>query len=98
LHELLLIISFQNPELAGVYHVSSDPISKYDLLKLVARKYDKKIEIEPYDDFRQDRSLDSSLFRRLTGYMPPSWPELVDKMHQDFISLPQNILSIIGEV
>ena len=83
-----------NPELAGVYHVSSDPISKYDLLKLVARKYDKKIEIEPYDDFRQDRSLDSSLFRRLTGYMPPSWPELVDKMHQDFISLPQNILSI----
>jgi len=79
-----------NPELAGVCHVSSDPISKYDLLKLVAKKYGKKIEIEPYDDFRQDRSLDSSLFRRLTGYMPPSWPELVDKMHQDFISLPQN--------
>ena len=79
-----------NPELAGVYHVSSDPISKYDLLKLVARKYDKNIEIEPYDDFRQDRSLDSSLFRRITGYMAPSWPELVDKMHQDFISLPEN--------
>lgn len=74
-----------NPELTGVYHVSSDPISKYDLLKLVARKYDKKIEIEPYDDFLQDRSLDSSLFRRLTGYIPPSWPELVDKMYQDFI-------------
>ena len=79
-----------NPELAGIYHLSSDPISKYDLLKLVARKYDKNIEIEPYDDFRQDRSLDSSLFRRITGYMAPSWPELVDKMHQDFISLPEN--------
>ncbi len=79
-----------NPELTGVYHVSSDPISKYDLLKLVAKKYDKEIKIEPYDDSRQNRSLDSSLFRRLTGYMPPSWPELVDKMHQDFISLPQN--------
>lgn len=77
---------FPNNELTGVYHVSSDPISKYDLLKLVARKYDKKIEIEPYDNFRQDRSLDSSLFRRLTGYMPPSWPELVDKMYQYFIS------------
>ena len=69
------------PELTGVYHVSSDPVSKYDLLNLVAKKYGKKIEIEPYDDFRQDRSLDSSLFRRLTGYMPPSWPELVDQMH-----------------
>jgi dTDP-4-dehydrorhamnose reductase len=79
-----------NPELTGVYHVSSDPISKYDLLKLVAKKYGKKMDIEPYDDFRQDRSLDSSLLRRLTGYMPPSWPELVDKMHQDFISLSQS--------
>jgi len=83
-----------NNELIGVYHVSSDSISKYDLLKLVAIKYDKKIEIEPYDDFRQNRSLDSSLFSRLTGYVPPSWPELVDKMYQDFISLPQNTLSL----
>lgn len=86
-----------NPELTGIYHVSSDPVSKYDLLKLVAKKYGKKIEIEPFDDFRQDRSLDSSLFRRLTGYMPPSWPELVDKMYQDFISLPQNTIDT-GEV
>jgi len=83
-----------NPELTKVYHVSSDPISKHDLLKLVARKYDKKIEIKPYDNFQQDRSLNSSLFRRLTGYMPPSWPELVDKMYQDFISLPQNTLPL----
>ena len=74
------------PELAGVYHASSDPISKYDLLKLVAGKYGKNIEIEPYDDLRLDHSLNSSAFRRLTGYVPRSWPELVDKMYQDFIS------------
>ena len=74
-----------NKDLSGVYHVSSDPISKYDLLSLVAKRYAKQIKIEPYDDFRQDRSLDSSLFRRLTGYMPPSWPELVDKMYQHYI-------------
>jgi dTDP-4-dehydrorhamnose reductase len=75
-----------NKDMNGVYHVSSDPISKYDLLKLVAKRYGKQIKIEPYDEFYQDRSLNSSLFRRITGYTPPSWPELVDKMYQYFIS------------
>lgn len=68
-------------DLAGVYHVSSEPISKYDLLKLIADRYGKKIEIEPWDGFILDRSLDSSVFRSLTGYKPPSWPELVNKMY-----------------
>lgn len=75
-----------NKDMNGVYHVSSDPISKYDLLKLVAKRYGKQIKIEPYDKFYQDRSLDSALFRRISGYTPPSWPELVDKMYQHFIS------------
>lgn len=74
------------PELKGLYHVSSQPISKYKLLKLVAEKYKKQIEIEPDDDVRVDRSLDSSIFRSLTGYTPPPWPELVDRMYRDFIS------------
>jgi dTDP-4-dehydrorhamnose reductase len=75
-----------NHDLKGVYHVSSDPISKYDLLKLVAEKYAKQIKIEQYDDFCQDRSLDSSVFRRITGYAPPPWSKLVDKMYQNYIS------------
>jgi dTDP-4-dehydrorhamnose reductase len=29
-----------------------------------------------------DRSLDSSLFRALTGYVPPSWPDLVRTMRE----------------
>jgi dTDP-4-dehydrorhamnose reductase len=74
------------PELHGLYQVSAAPISKYDLLKLVARRYNKEIDIEPYDDFRLDRSLDSTLFRSVTGYVPPSWEELVDKMYQDYVT------------
>jgi len=77
-----------NPDLSGLYHVSSDPISKYDLLKLVAERYNKDIEILPYDDFSQDRSLDSSRFRKATGYKPPSWTELVDMMYQNYNELP----------
>jgi dTDP-4-dehydrorhamnose reductase len=75
-----------NPELSGIYHVSSEPISKYDLLRLVAERYGKETEIEPYDDFVQDRSLSSTLFREATGYQPPSWDELVEMMHSDFLA------------
>ena len=74
-----------NHELKGVYHVSSEPISKYDLLCLVAKQYGKRIEIEPYDDFVQDRSLNSSVFCKVTGYKPPLWGKLVEMMHNDFI-------------
>lgn len=70
--------------LTGLYHVSSATISKYDLLKLVAEKYSKSIEIEPDDNFYINRALDSSRFRRVTGYNPPSWPELIDKMYRNY--------------
>lgn len=75
-----------NPDLKGIYHLSSDPISKYELLKLIAEKYSKNIEIEPYANFCLDRSLNSSIFRRSSGYTPPPWPELIDSMHQSFIT------------
>jgi len=72
--------------LTGIYHISAEPISKYDLLRLVAREYGKKIEIIPDDTLKVDRSLDSSAFRKITGYAPPSWPELVAAMHQHYLS------------
>lgn len=73
-----------NKELSGLYQVSSTPISKYDLLRLVADCYGKQIEIEPDDNFHCDRSLDSSRFRRTTGYTPPSWPEMIKEMRYDY--------------
>ena len=71
-----------NPQLHGVYHVSADPINKYDLLSLVASTYGKVINIEKDDSFTIDRSLDSSLFRSATGFKPKSWVELVKSMKQ----------------
>lgn len=70
-----------NSDLSGLYHLSVNPISKLDLLNLVAKIYGKEIEIIPDDDLVIDRSLDSSLFRAATGYYPRSWPELVQTMH-----------------
>jgi dTDP-4-dehydrorhamnose reductase len=70
------------PDLRGVYHVSAAPISKFDLLSLVARVYNKAIDIEPDARLVIDRSLDSTRFRTATGYSPPDWPELVRAMRQ----------------
>lgn len=68
------------PELSGLWHVSADPIAKFDLLRLVADVYGKTIDIVPDDELVIDRSLDSSRFRLETGYSPPSWPELIQSM------------------
>lgn len=70
-----------NKNLKGMYQVSSDAISKLDLLKLVAKVYGKKIDIIPDDTVRIDRSLDSTRFRKETGWVPAAWPELVASMH-----------------
>lgn len=69
------------PELRGLYHVSSAPISKYDLLRLVAAAYSRTNEITPEDGLVIDRSLDSSRFKEATGYAPAPWPALVQAMH-----------------
>jgi dTDP-4-dehydrorhamnose reductase len=69
------------PELHGLYHVSAAPISKHDLLRLVAEVYGKATTITPDDKLVIDRSLDSTRFRRATGYEPPAWPDLVRRMH-----------------
>jgi len=71
-----------NPDLHGLYHVSADPINKYDLLRLVADVYGKSITIEADDGFVIDRSLDSSRFRSVTGFQPKPWAELVRSMKE----------------
>lgn len=68
------------PEAAGLYQVSSDPINKYDLLKLIQQAYRLPIEVKADDQFRIDRSLDSSRFRQEFQYAPPSWPQMVQEL------------------
>ena len=77
IHEYVL----PNPDLRGVYHLSVDPISKFDLLSLVAKVYNKDIEIIPDDSVVIDRSLDSTRFREATGFKPKPWPQLIQEMH-----------------
>jgi dTDP-4-dehydrorhamnose reductase len=61
--------------------VSAAPISKHDLLTVVAGVYGKRIDIVPSESLVIDRSLNSERFTAATGYVAPPWPELVKAMH-----------------
>lgn len=69
-----------NKELRGLYHVSAEPINKYELLSLVADVYGHNTKIIKDTDFKIDRSLNSSRFRNITGFQPLSWDEMVTRM------------------
>lgn len=68
-------------ELSGLYHVAAKPISKFDLLRMIADVYGKAIEIVPDDNLVIDRSLVAKRFQEATGYVAPEWPELIKAMH-----------------
>jgi len=69
--------------LHGVYHVSSEPISKFSLLSSIKRAMGLNIEIEESPEVRCDRSLDSTLYRKETGFAPLPWDEMIDELAQD---------------
>ncbi len=73
------------PELSGLYHVSAEPINKYDLLCLLKDAYRKEIDIIPDTQVSIDRSLNSDRFRAVTGFTPASWPTMIERMANSHI-------------
>ena len=71
------------PHLSGVYQVSADSISKYDLLMLLKDAFAIKKEVRPVPLPIIDRSLDSSKFKQATGYSAPPWQIMVRELAED---------------
>ena len=69
-----------HPELHGLYHVAAAPITKLELLRLISSQYKKTIDIVPDERLVIDRSLNCERFRQATGYVAPTWPDLIEKM------------------
>ena len=69
-----------HPPLNGLYHVSSEPINKYDLLNRLKKALQLDVAIIPDGSVVVDRSLDSTRFKELTHIYIPSW----DGMIKDF--------------
>lgn len=76
------IIKF-HPSLHGLWHISSNPISKFDLLRLMNHELDLHTVIDRNDNFKCDRSLNSDRFRNATGFISPRWEEMIAEMARD---------------
>ena len=73
-----------NGEVSGLYHLSSNPISKYDLLNKISTIYNKEIKINKEIDFKIDRSLNSDRFQNVFNYKPETWDFLVKEMYKSY--------------
>jgi len=82
---VLLNVIFQNKNLSGLYQVSSNPISKYNLLCKVKEIMNLDVIIERDCKLVSDRTLNSKNFYTRTRYSVSEWDDmLLDlKEHQD---------------
>lgn len=83
LADIIAWLIVEHPELHGVFNVAAAPINKFDLLSMVREVYGLKIAIEADEDFVCDRSLDGGRFRDATGFVPPPWREMIERMQRD---------------
>ncbi|MFY9995224.1 MAG: SDR family oxidoreductase [Leclercia sp.] len=71
-------------DLSGLYHLSVNAIDKKRLLELVNYVYGSNKDIIDFPDFEIDRSLNSSLLRAATNFVPLPWDKLIEKMHDEY--------------
>lgn len=76
---VMLAILEGHRDLSGLYQVSADPISKFDLLTRLRDVLGLDCQIEPVAEPHINRALDSSAFRKRTGIEIPSWAEMLDE-------------------
>ncbi|MEI7429455.1 MAG: SDR family oxidoreductase [Betaproteobacteria bacterium] len=77
-------LSRRDEFLSGLWHVSTPPISKFELLTaLNDRLGERGVKVVADDSFRCNRSLDGSAFEKRSGYVPPSWDEMLDELAED---------------
>lgn len=84
-HLALLVkdLVVNHPALNGLFHVSSETVSKYELLNLMKEAYKLDVEIEPDDSFECKRDLNGDRFAKAAGFVCPPWRQLMAEMAVD---------------
>jgi dTDP-4-dehydrorhamnose reductase len=77
LTEVIRDVVIRDSSLSGLWHLSAEPIDKFTLLTRLAAELGWETDIAPSEDLVIDRSLDSSRFRKRTGWAPLSWDEML---------------------
>ena len=81
--KIMAMIIKDHPDICGVYQVASKPIAKYNLLCLIKDTFGLNVNITRDEDFCCDLSLNMDRFVQTTGYIAPSWEEMISQMSKD---------------
>jgi dTDP-4-dehydrorhamnose reductase len=68
--------------LTGLYHLSSERISKFDLLNIISEIYEHNVNIIPDTSFCIDRSLNSEKLKLNSGYIITPWYDQINEMYK----------------
>jgi len=71
------------PDMHGIYNVSSNSITKYELVNLFNSYFNNESSIIPDNSYTSNKDLDSSKFYKDTGLIKPNWKELVEELFID---------------
>ena len=72
----------------GMWHVASEPISKFDLLSRINTAFALGHTLVPEEALRIDRTLNDAPWREATGTTRPSWDALVKDLQADWRDRP----------
>lgn len=66
--------------LHGIWHLASEPISKYDLLDGLFRRIGRDGDVRPEDGVVSNRTMSGEAFEKATGYRVMGWDDMLDEL------------------
>jgi dTDP-4-dehydrorhamnose reductase len=72
-----------NSHLSGLFHVSSQPISKLEIINKLNKLLDLELTVTPDASVQINRSLNSEKFQNATSISPQTWDEMLSDICQD---------------
>jgi dTDP-4-dehydrorhamnose reductase len=79
---VLMLINFY-PNLTGIYNISSNPISKLDLLKMCKEQFNINAHIEMDNSYKSNKNLISDKFFNEIGIEKPNWIDMIRQLKDD---------------
>lgn len=84
--EIILILIKHHLDINGLYNISSNPISKFDLLKILNDKFKLNVIIEDNSSISSNKNLISDLFYTKIGIKQPNWIDLISQLEEDCLN------------
>ena len=83
---LVNVLVREHPDLDGLWHVASEPISKFELLSLARQHFPDAAPVVAVDTPYCDRRLDGSAFAQRTGWIAPGWAQMLGELAAGTVS------------